>query len=247
DVTVGGVDLHRETDGAGANSGPAEKTWVDANIQITPPTGTNEIGTPHPLTGHVNVNPGTGFVNAPAGTEIDFVIVSGPGSLTASSCTTTDASGSCSVDLTSSTPGVTTVKATTDVTVGGVDLHRETDGAGANSGPAEKTWVDANIQITPPTGTNAVDTPHPLTGHVNVNPGTGFVNAPAGTEIDFVIVSGPGSLTASSCTTTDASGSCSVDLTSSTPGVTTVKATTDVTVGGVDLHRETDGAGANSG
>ncbi len=66
----------------------ANKTFVDANIQISPPNATNEVGSPHTLTAHVNVNDGTGFVNAPAGTTINFTKLSGPGNLSATSCLT---------------------------------------------------------------------------------------------------------------------------------------------------------------
>ena len=41
------------------NSGDAVKTFVDANIQITPPTATNRVGVTHTFTAHVNVNDGT--------------------------------------------------------------------------------------------------------------------------------------------------------------------------------------------
>ncbi len=68
------------------------------NIQITPANANNELGSPHVLTGHVNVNDGTGFVNAPAGTQINFTIVSGPGSLSAPNCLVI-AAGSCTVTL----------------------------------------------------------------------------------------------------------------------------------------------------
>ena len=58
--------------------GHADRGWagepllvVDANIQITPATATNPVARAHTLTGHVNVNPGTGtFANAPDGTLI---------------------------------------------------------------------------------------------------------------------------------------------------------------------------------
>ena len=57
------------TNGVAPNSAPAVKTFVDANIQITPATATNPVGTNHTLHCHINVNDGSGgFVNAPAGT-----------------------------------------------------------------------------------------------------------------------------------------------------------------------------------
>ena len=68
--------------------------------------------------------------------------------------------------------------------------------------------VDANIQITPSRGTNRVE--HVRTrsaGHVNVNDGTGFVNAPDGTMITFAFVGAHvGTLSSSSCLTGSGSG-----------------------------------------
>ena len=181
-------------------------------------------------------------MNAPAGTVINFNIVSGPGTLTPASCATIGTTGSCTVTLNNATPGVTTVRASTSVVVGGLTLNRATgDGLAGDSANAVKNWVDANIQISPLTATNTVGDPHVYTGHVNVNTGTGgFVNAPAGTTISFSILSGPGSLTPSSCLTVGATGSCSVTLNNTTgPGVTTVRASTAVVVGGVTLNRAT--------
>jgi uncharacterized repeat protein (TIGR01451 family) len=229
------------------SDGPCEPLRVvDANIQINPPTATNEVGSPHVLTAHVNLNDGNGSANAPAGTTINFTKVSGPGNLSAASCLTVLATGSCQVTLTSSTAGVTTINAATDVTVGGLPLHRATGDAHAgDSANAQKTFVDANIQINPPSATNEVGSPHVLTAHVNVNDGTGFGNAPAGTTINFTKVSGPGALSAASCLTVLATGSCQVTLTSSTAGVTTINAATDVTVRGLPLHRATGDAHAD--
>ena len=249
-VTVGGVSLSRATGDANVgDSADAQKLWQfrDANIQISPPTATNEIGTNHTLTGHVNVDTGSGFVNAPAGTTINFSIASGPGSFVGgvSSCNTIGSTGSCTVQITSATPGTTVVKAATDVTVTGVVLHRETgDGLPGDSANAQKTWVDANIQITPATATNPLNTNHTLTGHVNVNSGSGFVNAPDGTLITFTIQSGPGSFVGglNTCTTAGGTGSCTVQITSAVAGTTVVRASTNVTVGGVSMTRATGDA-----
>jgi hypothetical protein len=242
-VMLNGVTLNRSTgDGKGLDSGNASKNWEDANIQITPPSAFNEIGTPHVLTGHVNVNDGTGYVNAAAGTTINFSLVSGPGSLSASSCATVLATGSCSVTLTSASAGVTLVNASTSVMLNGVTLNRSTgDGKGLDSGNASKTWVDANIVISPPTATNPVGTNHVLTSTVKVNDGGGggYVAAPDGTIINVTIVSGPGSLSAPSCTTAGGTGSCQVTLTSGMTGTTVINASTTVVVGGVTLNRST--------
>src|SRR5262249_48016832 len=191
--------------------------------------------------------------NAPAGTLITFSIVSGPGSFVGgvSTCTTVGATGSCTVQITSATPGVTGVKAATDVTVSGVTLHRETGDANPGDSPnANKNWVDANIQITPANATNPVNTNHTLTGHVNVNPGTGFVNAPDGTAITFTFASGspPANFVGpSTCNTSGGTGSCTVVITSATAGTAVVNASTTVTVNGVSLTRTTNGTAGNSG
>jgi hypothetical protein len=222
----------------------------DAFITLSPLAGENRVGSPHVLTGHVEVTGSTGFVNAPDGTVIGFGIASGPGSLSATSCTTIGGTGSCSVTLTSNVVGVTTVSASTTVTVAGAQLSRTTDGVAPNSGNATKTWsqnVDASITLSPLAGVNRVGSPHILAGHVEVNQGTGFVSAPDGTSISFAIVSGPGSLSPASCATTGGTGSCSVTLTSNVIGVTMVSASTAITVGGIQLVRTTDGVAPNSG
>src|SRR5207248_491339 len=56
---------------------------------------------------------------------------------------------SCSVHLTSSVVGTTVVNAsTTNLVVGGVSLFRITDGIGANSGTASKSWLDIAVDKT---------------------------------------------------------------------------------------------------
>jgi len=125
---------------------------VDANIQITPATAQNPLNTNHTLTGHVNVNSGAGFVNAPDGTTINFSIQSGPGSFVGgvSTCNTAGGTGSCTVQITSGVAGTTVVRASTDVTVLGAALHRETGDANAgDSADAQKEWVGGGGQITP--------------------------------------------------------------------------------------------------
>ena len=174
---------------------------ADANIQISPLTATSLVNTGHTLTGHVNVNPGTGSVNAPDGTTISFTTASGPGSLSAPSCTTTGGTGSCSVTLTSAVVGTTVVNDSTTVTVSGVSLTRTTNGVAPNSGPANETWA---ATPTVASGPGKIE----FTGFVQSLPTTGSligtwslqgltVNVTTATKIegtphagDFVIVEG---------------------------------------------------------
>jgi hypothetical protein len=190
-------------------------------------------------------------VNAPNGTTVNFS-VSAPGTVTPSSCTTTN--GECTVSVNSQSAAVVTVHASTNVTVGGVLLHRDTgDGLSGDSSDATKTFVDASISITPQTADNPVKTNHTLTGHVSVDPGTGPVNAPDGTLITFSLTNTGGATATfvggSTCLTGSGSGptgpgtgSCDVVITSNTAGTTTINATTTLSVGGVSLTRDTNPA-----
>src|SRR5512132_1564704 len=144
---------------------------VDANIQISPASATNPIGTNHVLTITVNAVGGT---LDPGQHTATASIVSGPGSFVGSpTCTYTggSASASCQVTITSATAGTTVVSATSAIPVNGVTITRTT-GTAANtssggSGNASKTWVDANIEITPASATNPLGTNHVLTITVN--------------------------------------------------------------------------------
>src|SRR5439155_173872 len=198
-------------------TGNADLNPLDANIQITPQTATNAVGTNHTLTITVNALNGTidpGLHTATASK------VSGPGSFVGSPSCTYDGgaadpnglgtlpSASCTVVITSATPGTTVVSATSNIPVSnlsGSDTVTRTTGTAANtavggSGNASKSWVDANIQITPPTATNAVGTNHVLT--ITVNAPGGTIDAGPHTATAS-IVSGPGSFVGSpSCTYT---------------------------------------------
>ena len=146
DGSVGGARPDAAHERHGRQLRPRDQDLGNASIQITPPTATNQVGASHVLTGHVNVNDGTGFTNAPDGTQISFTIDSGPGTLgTPNPCTTSGGTGSCTITLSSATPGTTKISAHTTVSVGGVALTRHTDGTGANSGPATKLWADDTV------------------------------------------------------------------------------------------------------
>jgi uncharacterized repeat protein (TIGR01451 family) len=254
DVSVGGLMLHRATGDANVgDSVDATKLWASAKIEIGP-SATNEIGQPHTFTVTLSKDTSTGAFVAAAGEHVDVTLTDSNGashSAPTGTCTNaganTNANGQCTITFTSSSPGTVTAHATSTLIVSGTTITVSSSGAGT-SGDAVKTFVDANIQITPPTAINPVSTNHVLTAHVNVNGGTGFANAPNGTQISFTIDSGPGSLTtANPCTTAGGTGSCSVTLTSATPGTTIVSAHVTLVVGGVTLKRDTNGTAGNSG
>ncbi len=131
---------------------------VDANVQVTP-SGTNPVGTPHVLTGHVNVNDGTGWVNAPDGTQISFFLHNGPGSFTtANPCTISGGGGNCTITLLSNVPGSNLVSAHTIVVAAGYAITRHSDGINGNSGTITKLWTDNTVVTEIRNASNAVIT-----------------------------------------------------------------------------------------
>ena len=242
---------------APATCNNAVKNWATARITITP-NAANEIGKPHTFTVAVEQDSGSGFVGV-SGAHVDFTLTNTPPAnavldAAASTCDNagpnTDAQGKCTIVFTSAKPGNVTGHATATITVAGGSVTLATNGVAPNSGDAVKTFVDANIQITPATDINPVGTPHVLTLHVNVNPGTGFVNAPAGTPVSATLTSGPGAITGSPCLTVLATGSCTVTLNSSIAGTSVVTGSVTLTIttpnGNVTLTRTTNGSSDNS-
>jgi hypothetical protein len=251
-LSMGNSLVSVETDGEGENSEPAEKTWVDARISIEE-DGINEIGDPHNFTAHVEINDGTGWMDAPDGTEVEFTTDFGtfgdledPAELT-KTVSIAGGEGKASVTLLSGTAGISEVSVSVEIDVLGVTLTRETDGEADNSEPGEKIWVDARISIGED-GTNMVGDPHQFTAHVEINDGTGWEDAPEDTMVTFSIVSGPGALTpVSGIAYTDSNGGATIILNSVVTGTTVVKAAVEIEVEGVTLERETDGTRENSG
>jgi hypothetical protein len=242
---VGNGSVAVSTSGSDGNSGPATKTWVDANIQITPLKAANQIGHDHTFTGHVNVNSGTGgYVNAPDGTTISFGVDSGPGSRRRNTCTTAGGTGSCSVTLASQATGVAEVKATSDVTVMGVPLHRETDSTAGNSGTAKKRWVSPQLTLDPNEAANEIGHDHILTATLKFNEGdNNLVSAPDGETINFSIDLGTGAQSESGPSCKTVSGICSITIRSNATGLITVTASWAGNIGtdvGTTRPRPTD-------
>jgi phosphoheptose isomerase len=247
DVSVGGQLLHRETgDAKPGDSLDASKVWASAKIAIVP-NATHEVGQSHTFTVTLFKDTSTGAFVPAAGEHVDVSLANGNGAAYTAPTGTcmnnganTDVGGQCTITFTSNAAGTVIGHAAATLNVSGTSIKVETNGIGANSTDAVATFVDANIEINPPTANNPIGTTHTLTGHVKVNTGAGggFVNAPNGTSINFAL-SGPASFVGpSSCTTTGGSGSCAVVITSTTTGTTTIKASTDVSMGGVTVHRE---------
>jgi hypothetical protein len=165
-VSVSGVSITRTT-GTAANtaaggSGNASKAYVDARISLDPLTATNPLNTNHTVTVHVEVNPGTGWVDAAAGDVSWTLTDAGSTAVFDAALSTCDNDqpdpgdnlnndGECTIVFSSATPGTTTVNASVDVVVGGVAITRTT-GTAANTaaggtGNATKTWVGGGATL----------------------------------------------------------------------------------------------------
>ena len=264
--SVGGVSLTRSTDGTGNNSADANKVYVDGQIDVSPLTATNGINEPHTVTATVQQDDGLpssegdgvdGFGPVPDGTTVTFSLLNntaGASFVAGNTCTTS--SGSCSVDINTSTAGSVDIHATATFSVGGVSLTRSTDGTGNNSADANKVYVDGQIDVSPLTATNGINEPHTVTATVQQDDGLpssegdgvdGFGPVPDGTTVTFSLLNntaGASFVAGNTCTTS--SGSCSVDINTSTAGSVDIHATATFSVGGVSLTRSTDGTGNNS-
>src|SRR5262249_52622052 len=156
-------------------------------------SGTAEVGTSQSFTVTLSKDTGTGTFVPAAGEHVTVGLTDSNGAVhtaPSGSCTTaganTDANGQCTIAFTSPSGGKVTGHATATLTINGTAVTVATDGTNGNSIDAAKTFVDANVQISPLTATNPVGTNHTLIGHVNANAGSGaFANAPDGTVISF--------------------------------------------------------------
>src|SRR5262249_41679546 len=143
-------------------------------------------------------------------------------------CTTVGATGTCDVVIESSTPGENEIQAETTKLkeIGRASCRKSGDKLVGDAPNAHKTIGDANIQLTPEKATNEVGANHTLHCHINVNPGTGEVPAPAGTVCKVTVISGAATPTTQECTTVGATGTCDVVIESSTPGENEIQAET---------------------
>ena len=255
--SVSGVSMTRTTLASGTdihNDGlDVTKTWVDANVSLSPLSATNEVGTSHTVTCTIQQDKGHGggFVVAPDGTTCNgSVLAGGPNAGSIGSCTVTNSLGTCTISYTGSGgTGTDTIHATTTFMVGGVTLTRST-GSAVDSHQdgldVTKTWVDANVSLSPLSATNEVGTSHTVTCTIQQDKGHGggFVVAPDGTTCNgSVLAGGPNAGSIGSCTVTNSLGTCTISYTGSGgTGTDTIHATTTFMVGGVTLTRSTGSA-----
>lgn len=152
-------------------------------------------------------------------------ITAGPGSITGGTCVSgvTSAAGTCTIIITSATPGATTVRAA---------YHAVVSETQANfTASADKHWVNYRVTVGPD-GVNLVDQPHDFTVFLEEDTGSGF-HALADEVVSLAWAGGDGSSlagavpagpNADSCTT-DGTGHCVATVTSTAATNGTLTAT----------------------
>ena len=230
-----------------------------ARITISPLTAVNEVNHTHTLTVHVDTRNGSTFTPAPDGTLVTLSLLNNAAGATfvnGNTCTTT--SGTCTVQIISSTTGTVDIHATSTVTLpDGTTSTVETDGTDSNSIDAVKRYVDGRIGLSPLTAINGVNQAHTITATVQQDDGlpagapgdnaTGFGAAPDGTLVTFSLLNNTAGATfvsGNTCTTTG--GTCTVQINSTTAGSVDIHATATFSVGGVSLTRATGTGAPNS-
>ncbi|MEW6216413.1 MAG: lamin tail domain-containing protein, partial [Candidatus Bipolaricaulota bacterium] len=241
----GGTQVVRTTDGLGGSTVPAQKTYVQGRISLSPLSATNEVGDPHTLVALVETTT-DGFAWFPApGVGVTFSIVGGTAIFVGGVNTSvTNSAGQATAQIVSSTPGTVLIQAAADLFGNGTFVR--VTGTPGNGSNAEKTYVDARVNVTPLSSVNPVGTDHTVTALVEVNAGAGWVLASNGTPVVFTLLTntaGATFVTPSAVTTS--SGQASVTLFSSNPGGVTIRATADATVAGLVLRRATGSGGLN--
>ena len=160
--------------------------------------------------------------------------------------------GSCTVSYSGTTTGVDTVHGSTAFTYHGATLTRSTLTSGSDSSgdglDVSKTWVDANVSLSPASATNQAGGSQPMICTIQQDLGDGhsFVPAPDGTPCNWNITAGPNSTASGSCATTGGTGTCQFTDSDTDAGTDTIHATTTFPVAGTSLTRSTLTSGSDS-
>lgn len=203
---------------------------------------THEVGDDHTFIVTVGFNGSEGFVPVADGTIVTSNVTPSGSVIDDSDCTNGTTSGTCSIIVNSTTPGTFTVNALSNVVVDGHTFNLST-----SVSPASVTFVDGRIVISPLNATNNVNEAHTFTVYVYQNPGSGeIVSTNALVTFSLLNNTAGASFVNGNTCTTNASGVCSVQINTSTPGNVEVNALANLTPGGVSIVRTTDGTHGSS-
>jgi hypothetical protein len=151
----------------------AQKLWVDVQAVLTPATDTNQIGSDHTVTATLTVN------GSPiSGNQVNFDITAGPNAGNTSSGIT-DSSGQVLYVYTGDGgAGTDTIQASGTVLFSGMPVPF--------LATAQKTWIDLQCTVTPPTGSSEPGQQYSVTLTL-----TSDGVAQSGVPVNFAVTSGP--------------------------------------------------------
>ena len=229
----GGVTLSRQT------QTDAVATWVSADISIAE-SATNAVRDAHTFTVTVSADSSGGLPNF---MSISAAVTNDPDLQNDNTCGTPDEvqvdpyTRSCTITINSSAAGVFVASAEAVVEIGGITFNLATDDQ-SEFPNATKTYVDARISVAPD-GVYQVGAEHTFTILVEQHDGTGWGPA-IGVFPTYTLTDPDGAIANYTCTGgTDANGECTVTVTSSTAGTTTIHAEIGFEVDGAALSRQT--------
>ena len=217
DLTSGGSTMGRSADQTVPLT--ATKTWLGYRVSLSA-AATNLVGVPHTFTATVEQSAdGNTWTPAPDGTTLTAT-TAGPGAIdtAASTCVTGGTTGgTCTYLVTDAGPGTLTLNVTE---VAGTTI----DGTPVTNLPVPpvetaKTWVAYLVTVSP-SATNAVNAPHVFT----ITATRSDADPVEGATVAYTWTGAGTAAPPSSCTT-DASGVCTVTVTSSAAGSGTLTVT----------------------
>jgi protocatechuate 3,4-dioxygenase beta subunit len=197
----------------------ATKTWLvgaAADIDLSPPTDANPVGTDHDMTATVTDE----FGNAVEGVDVHFDVNGNGTPDPAADDDTTDADGEATFSFTNETAGTDTITACID------DDSSHSCEIGETIATATKTWLAgaaAQIDLAPETSTNTVGTPHDMTATVTDS----FGNPVEGATVHFDVTGAGSPDPSAGDDTTDADGEATFSFTNETAGADTIAACVD--------------------
>ena len=229
----GGVTLSRQT------QTDAVATWVSADISIAE-SATNAVRDAHTFTVTVSADSSGGLPNF---VSISAAVTNDPDLQNDNTCGTPDEvqldpyTRSCTITINSSAAGVFVASAEAVVEIGGIIFNLAT-GDQSEFPNATKTYVDARISVAPD-GVYQVGAEHTFTILVQQHDGISWGPA-IGVFPTYTLTDPDGAIANYPCTGgTDANGECTVTMTSSTAGTTTIHAEIGFEVDGAALSRQT--------
>ncbi|MEI6462338.1 MAG: hypothetical protein WCO33_01555 [bacterium] len=194
-------------------------------------SGENVVGTPHTFT--IQFGQQGSFHPVPDYTIVDVTILPAGYELLEDTCANPGTIGGyCTVKINSTVATTYTATAKGNLSIGSQDFVVLTDGSTPNSDAAKEKYVDGSVELSPLTEGKGVNNAEAVIATVKSDSGSGMVLA-SGALVTFSLSNnsiGAYFVGGVNTCTTDATGTCSVQVNSAYAGIVNVTATSSITV-----------------